>query len=471
MATLQFLGAAGTVTGSCYLLEHRGQRVLIDCGLFQGPKALRSRNREALPVDPRGLAAVVLTHAHIDHTGGLPRLFRQGYRGPVYCTPATRDLCGLLLPDSAYLHEEEARDANERGYSKHSPALPLYTVRDARLALEGFESFGYERTRRIAPGIRLTFYRSGHILGAAVCVIDLEPTGERIIFSGDLGRYGAPILRDPQPVPGGTTVLIECTYGDREHEERARRDTLETALNEAFERKGVVVIPSFAIGRAQELLYHLDRLEETGRIPEVDVFVDSPMAVDATPIFLAHPEEHDLVMRSLVEQNRSPLSTRRTRFISSVAESRRLNAHEGPAVIISASGMATGGRVLHHLAHRLPDPRNTVLFVGYQAAGTRGRRLVDGEKEIRIHGRMVPVRATVKTLAGFSAHADATEAMRWLDGHDTPPQQIFCVHGEERALQAMQRRLIGRGLRAYIPSHLETVALATPPQAPGQASG
>lgn len=467
MATLQFLGAAGTVTGSCYLLEHRGQRVLIDCGLFQGSKPLRTRNWEEWPVDPRAISAVVLTHAHIDHTGGLPRLVRQGYRGPVYCTPATRDLCGLLLPDSGYLQEEEARYANQRGYSRHSPALPLYTSKDARDALKSFESFGYERTRRIAPGIRLTFYRAGHILGAAICVIDLEHTGERIVFSGDLGRYQAPILRDPQSIEHATSVLVECTYGDRQHDETPARDVLEQALHEAFERRGVVVIPSFAVGRAQEVLYHLDRLEEAGRIPVVDVFVDSPMAVDATPIYLAHPEEHDLVMRTLVEQNRTPLATKRTRFITSVAESRKLNAHDGPAIIISASGMATGGRVLHHLAHRLPDPRNTILFVGYQAAGTRGARLVRGEKEVRIHGREVPVRAAVRSISGFSAHADWTESMRWLEGFSTPPQQIFCVHGEPDALQAMQRRLIARDWRAYIPGHMETVELAGPTSPPG----
>jgi metallo-beta-lactamase family protein len=460
MATLQFLGAAGTVTGSRFLLEHRGQRVLVDCGLFQGRKDNRERNWAPWPVDPRSLDAVVLTHAHIDHTGGLPRLVAQGYGGPVYSTTGTRDLCGLLLPDSAYLQEEEARYANEVGYSRHHPALPLYTVTDARRALALFETFGYERPHRILPDITLTFFRAGHILGSAVCVVDLESTGQRVVFSGDLGRYQAPILRDPQSVARATTLVVESTYGDREHGSERPVDALERALEEAFARKGVVVIPSFAIGRSQEILYHLDRLEEAGRIPVVDVFVDSPMACDATPIYLAHPEEHDLVMTSLVERNRSPLATRRTRFITSVQESKRLNGFEGPGVIISASGMATGGRVLHHLAHRLPDARNTVLFVGYQAEGTRGRRLLDGEQTVRIHGREVPVRAHVTSVSGFSAHADWTETMRWMDGFEAPPAQTLCVHGEPRALSALQRRISARGWKASVPAHLETVQLA-----------
>jgi len=460
MATIQFLGAAGTVTGSRFLIEHRGQRVLVDCGLFQGHKVNRERNWEPFAIDPRGLNAVVLTHAHIDHTGGLPRLVSQGYRGPVFCTPATRDLCGLLLPDSAYLQEEEARFANKRGYSRHHPALPLYTAKDAQRALEQLESFGYERPKRIAGDIKLTFYRAGHILGSAICVFDFESTGQRVVFTGDLGRYAAPILRDPQSVASATTLVVESTYGDREHGEDRPVDALERELNAAFARKGVVVIPSFAIGRAQEVLYHLDRLEEAGRLPQVDVFVDSPMAVDATPLFLAHPEEHDLVMRSLVERNRTPLATRRTHFVTSAAESRRLNGLEGPAVIISASGMAAGGRVLHHLAHRLPDPRNTVLFVGYQAEGTRGRKLVDGASTIRIHGREIEVRAHITSVSGFSAHADWTETMRWMDGFEHPPAQTFCVHGEPRALRALQQRIIARGWSAYVPAHLETVTLA-----------
>ncbi|MCI0669290.1 MAG: MBL fold metallo-hydrolase [Myxococcaceae bacterium] len=460
-ASIHFLGAAGTVTGSRFLLEHEGRRVLVDCGLFQGRKEIRQRNWEPLPVPPDSLDAVVLTHAHIDHTGGLPRLVAAGYSGPVYCTPGTRDLCGLLLPDSAYLQEEEARYANATGYSRHHPALPLYTVEDAQRTLPLLEAFGYERPHPIAPGITLTFFRAGHILGSAVCVFDLASTGQRVVFTGDLGRYHAPILRDPQGVSRGTTLVVESTYGDREHGDVKPVEALRDAVHEAVARRGVVVIPAFAIGRSQELLYHLDRLEEAGRIPELDVFVDSPMACDATPIYLAHPEEHDLVMRSLVERGRTPLATRRTRFVTSAEESKRLNGFEGPGIIISASGMATGGRVLHHLKHRLPDARNTVLFVGYQAVGTRGRRMLDGEPTVRIHGEDAPVKASVRALSGFSAHADWTETLRWMDGFEAPPAQTLCVHGEPDALEALRARVAARGWGAAVPRHMERVELAS----------
>lgn len=459
MATLQFLGAAGTVTGSKFLLEHDGQQVLVDCGLFQGQKELRQRNWQPLPLPARDVDAIVLTHAHIDHTGGLPRVIRDGFDGPIYTTAGTRDLTALLLPDSAHLQEEEARYANKEGYSKHHPALPLYTVADAERAVGMMETFGYGRAKEIVPGITLTFYRAGHILGSAVCVFDLKSTRQRVVFSGDLGRYNAPILRDPQSVDSATTLVVESTYGDRQHRDLNPMDALCEAVQGAFDRGGVVVIPAFAVGRTQELLYHLRHLEEAGRIPVVEVFVDSPMACDATPVYLAHPEEHDLVMKSLVERGVSPLATQRTRFITSARESKALNAVRGPAVIISASGMATGGRVLHHLKHRLPDPRNTVLFVGYQSVGSRGRRLLDGEKEARIHGQLVPVEAEIRTVSGFSAHADWTETMRWMEGFDSPPRQTLLVHGEPDALEALRRRVESRGWSAHVPSYMEKVEL------------
>lgn len=459
MASLHFLGAAGTVTGSKFLLEHDGRKVLVDCGLFQGQKPLRQRNWQPLPLPPSSLDAIVLTHAHIDHTGGLPRVVRDGFDGPVYATPGTRDLVALLLPDSAHLHEEEARYANKEGFSKHRPALPLYTVADAERAVKLVETFGYERPKEILPGITLTFYRAGHILGSAVCVFDLKSTRQRVVFSGDLGRYQAPILRDPQSVASATTLVVESTYGDRQHRDTKPLDALCDAVKGAFERGGVVVIPAFAIGRTQELLYHLRQLEDEKRIPVVDVFVDSPMACDATPIYLAHPEEHDVGMRSLLERGATPLATRRTKFVTSPNESKRLNLHEGPAVIISASGMATGGRILHHLKHRLPDPRNTVLFVGYQSVGSRGRRLLDGEKEVRIHGQMVPVAAEICTVSGFSAHADWTETMRWMEGFESPPRQTLLVHGEPDALEALRQRVRAKGWKAYVPGYLEKVEL------------
>jgi metallo-beta-lactamase family protein len=460
MATLTFLGAAGTVTGSRFLLEHDGRRVLVDCGLFQGRKEWRVRNWERWPVPPESVDAVVLTHAHIDHTGGLPRFVKDGYRGPVISTPGTRALCGLLLPDSAHLQEEEARYANAQQYSRHHPALPLYSVEDAYGALKRFETLDYDRPRELVPGITLRMRRAGHILGSAVCTFELSSTGQRVVFTGDLGRYQMPILRDPEPVDRATTLIAETTYGDRLHTEADPTEALADAVNTTVKKGGVLVIPAFAVGRTQELLYRLRRLEDERRIPVVEVFVDSPMACDATPLYLAHPEDHDLQMTSLVERGISPLATERTRFVTSVKDSKRLNEHRGPAIVLSASGMATGGRVLHHLAHRLPDARNTVLFVGYQSEGTRGRRLLDGERQLRIHGRPVEVNAEIRSISGFSAHADWQEMLRWMDGLQAPPRQTLLVHGEPSALEAMRARLAQKGWPVAVPRFLETVPLA-----------
>ncbi len=459
MASIQFLGAAGTVTGSKFLLEHDGRQVLIDCGLFQGLKELRQRNWEPTPIDVKKLDAVVLTHAHIDHTGGLPRLIAQGYRGPVYSTSGTRDLCGLLLPDSARIQEEEARYANKRGYSKHHPALPLYSEADAERALEQFETFGYGRAKEIVPGIVLTFVQAGHILGSAICVFDLLSTKQRVVFSGDLGRYNAPILKDPVAVQSATTLIAESTYGDRAHVETSPMDLLAEVVNDTVARGGVLVIPAFAVGRTQEILFHLDNLERAKRIPELPVFVDSPMACNATPIYLAHPTDHDDEFRKLIIEGKTPLQTNRTRFITSAAESKQLNTFKGPGIIISASGMATGGRILHHLAHRAPDPKNTILFVGYQSVGTRGRRMLNGEKTIRIHGQEVHVNAKLTQISGFSAHADWSEMLRWMDGFSTPPKQVLLVHGEDEALAALKGRVELKGWPTAIPKHLERVEL------------
>lgn len=459
MASIQFLGAAGTVTGSKFLLEHDGKQVLIDCGLFQGPKELRLRNWAPTPIDVKRLNAIVLTHAHIDHTGGLPRLVAQGYRGPIFSTGGTRDLCGLLLPDSARIQEEEARYANKEGYSRHSPALPLYSEADARRALELFETFGYGRAREIVPGILLTFVPAGHILGSAICVFDLLSSKQRVVFSGDLGRYNAPILRDPTAVESATTLIAESTYGDRAHKETQPMELLAEIVNETSKRGGVVVIPAFAVGRTQEILYHLDNLERAKRIPELPVFVDSPMACDATPIYLAHSGDHDLDMKKLVIDGKTPLQTRYTKFVVSANESKQLNHFKGPGIIISASGMATGGRILHHLKHRVSDPKNTIVFVGYQSVGTRGRRMLDGEPTIRLHGQEVPVRAQLTQISGFSAHADWTEMLRWMDGFTTPPKQVLLVHGEDSALAALKTRVEAKGWPTSIPRHLEKVEL------------
>ncbi|MDX2011696.1 MAG: MBL fold metallo-hydrolase [Myxococcaceae bacterium] len=460
MASIQFLGAAGTVTGSRFLLEHDGKWVLIDCGLFQGPKELRLRNWAPSTLDPKSVDAVVLTHAHIDHSGGLPRFVGEGYRGPIFSTAGTRDLCGLLLPDSARLQEEEAAYANKEGFSKHRPALPLYGEAEAHRALSLFETFPYHRPREIVPGVTLTFVPAGHILGSAICVFDLAGTRQRVVFTGDLGRYNAPILKDPVAVESATTLIAESTYGDREHRDVQPMELLAEVVNDAAKRGGVLVIPAFAVGRTQEILYHLDNLERARRIPELPVFVDSPMACDATPIYLAHAGEHDVDMRRLVQGGHTPLRTNKTRFVQSASESKSLNGFQGPGIIISASGMATGGRILHHLKQRAPDERNTILFVGYQSVGTRGRRMLEGEPYVRIHGHDVAVRAKLTQISGFSAHADSTEMLRWMEGFSSPPKQVLLVHGEPSALAALKAKVEQKGWPAYVPRHLERVDLA-----------
>lgn len=463
MASIRFLGAAGTVTGSRFLVEAGDARVLVDAGLFQGPKELRLRNRAPWPVSPGGLSAVVLTHAHIDHSGALPLLVRQGFHGPVHVTPATRDLLGLLLPDSGRLHEEEARWANKKGYSKHAPhAAPLYTEEDALQVLPRLAPLPYGRPRRVAPGVTLTYHRAGHILGSATVLLELDgPPRRRLLFSGDLGRYGAPILPDPEGAAAADVLVVESTYGGRRHPEGpAARDALREEVLAAVARGGALVIPAFAVGRTQEVLFTLRDLEGRGEIPELPVFVDSPMAVDATPIHLAHREDHDDEMARLLAEGVEPLRPRRLQFARSPEQSKAINRQEGPCVILSASGMATGGRVLHHLARRLPDERTTVLLVGFQAAGTRGWSLQNGAATLRIHGEDVPVRARVASITGFSAHADEAELSRWLATLPAPPARTFLVHGEPPALAAAQARLTRLGWASEVPRHLEAFELA-----------
>lgn len=453
MASLTFLGAAGAVTGSKYLIEDGGRRVLVDCGLFQGEKVLRQRNWLPLPVPARSIEAVVLTHAHVDHSGALPRLVREGFGGPIYATSGTADLCALLLPDSAHLQEEEARYANQEGYSKHRPALPLYTAEDAARALERFETFGYARRRWIAPGFHATFTPAGHLLGSASVAIEIDRTGQTLVFSGDLGRSWGSLLRPPgrPDVEAPDALLCEATYGDRLHPTGAPKDGLARAVNETAARGGTLLIPAFAIGRTQDLLFALRELEAEGRIPVLDVFVDSPMACDATPIYLAHREDHGLPIRSVLARGGAPFSTRKTHFANTVAQSKAINDLPGPLIVLSASGMATGGRVVHHLRRLLPDPKNRILFSGYQAAGTRGRRLLNGEPTLRIFGQPVPVRAEVGELLGFSAHADRADLARWLDGFKTPPKQTFLVHGERGGLDALSGDVRARGWAVQAP--------------------
>jgi metallo-beta-lactamase family protein len=461
MTSLRFLGAAGTVTGSRFLLEHGAVRVLVDAGLFQGRKELRLRNRAPWPFDPASLSAVVLTHAHIDHLGALPLLVRDGFRGRVWCTAATRDLAGLLLPDSARLQEEEARYANRKGFSRHAPnAQPLYTEADAVSALPHLSPIAYRERCEIALGVAVRFHRAGHILGSALVEVELAGSpARRLLFSGDLGRYGAPILPDPSPGLAADALVLESTYGGRLHAAEAPGEALRDEVLRAVKAGGALVVPAFAIGRTQEVLFTLRALEQAGAIPSLPVFVDSPMAVDATPIFLAHREDHDSEMARLLGAGVEPLRPAHLTFARSPDQSRAINDVRGPCVIISASGMATGGRVLHHLRQRLPDPRTTVLLVGFQPEGTRGWSLQNGAATLRIHGEDVPVKARVASVSGFSAHADEAELSRWLATFPSPPGRTFLVHGEPVALEAARQRTERLGWKAHVPKHLEEAQL------------
>lgn len=442
-STLEFLGGVGTVTGSKFLIETGAGRLLVDCGLYQGLKELRLRNWERLPVEPRTIDWVVLTHAHIDHTGYLPRLFNGGFRGAVYATRATADLLKVLLPDSGHLQEEEAAYHNRRGTSKHKPALPLYTFRDGAEAASHVRGVAYGETLELAPGVTVRFSRAGHILGSASVTIEIGAGDgrRRLVFSGDLGRYGAPILPDPSPLGEADVVVVESTYGDRRHEPAPIADQLASVIGAAVKRGGGIVVPAFALGRTQELMYHLAGLEKAGRIPRVPAYVDSPMAIDATEIYCAHPEDFEGDMRAMVMNRNCPLRCADFHLARTPEESKAINAIQGPVLIVSASGMVTGGRVLHHLKQRLPDSRTTVLLVGYQATGTRGRRLQERQATLRIFGEDVPVRAHVETIHGLSAHADAEGLMRWLRTATRRPPQVYVVHGDPGPAAALADRV------------------------------
>ena len=458
MATLEFLGATGTVTGSKFLIETGAGRLLVDCGLYQGLKALRLRNWERLPVDPTSIDWVVLTHGHIDHTGYLPRLVKEGFRGRAYATRATADLLKILLPDSGHLQEEEAAYHNKRGTTKHTPALPLYTAEEGLAAAERVEGVDYRVPVPLAPEARVTFRRAGHILGSATVTVEVR--GRRLVFSGDLGRYGAPLLPDPMPIEDADIVVVESTYGDRRHDPEPIPVQLERVINDAVDRHGAVIVPAFAIGRTQELMYHLAGLEKAGRIPRLPAYMDSPMAISATEIYCAHPEDFEGDMRAMVMSRNCPLHCSDFRLARTPEESRAINDVTGPVLIISASGMATGGRVLHHLKRRLPDPRTTVLLVGYQAIGTRGRRLQNGEATLRIFGDDIPVRARIETIHGLSAHADADGLLRWLRTATRSPEQVFVVHGDPQPGAALTERIRKElGWRAQMPGYRDQITL------------
>jgi metallo-beta-lactamase family protein len=458
VADLTFLGAARTVTGSKYLLETGRSRVLVDCGLFQGLKELRLRNWHDFPIPPRSIDAVVLTHAHLDHVGYLPRLVAEGFRGTVFCTAGTADLCRLVLPDSARIQEEDARQANKHHYTRHAPALPLYTEADAFRALSQMHPVSYGSRHEIAQGLTIEFTPAGHRLGSAFVLCTL-PDGKRILFGGDLGRYGRPVLPDPAPGAAADLALVESTYGDRDHADDDEGRALAAVIRETAERKGKLIIPAFAIGRVEELLYWVRRLERERHIPELPVFVDSPMATEALKFYAARVAELDADMRPS-QQEVSAFATARFQTIASAQQSKELTASPRTAIVISSSGMATGGRVLHHMKRALPDARNTVLFVGYQAPGTRGRLLVDGASEVKIHGDIVRVAARIAKIDSMSAHADRGEILRWLGGLSSPPGRLCLVHGEPAPMDALKTLIESRlSWNVHTPQHGERIAV------------
>ncbi len=457
MTSLTFFGAARTVTGSKHLLDTGQAKVLVDCGLFQGLKSLRERNWQALPVNPASIDSVILTHAHLDHVGWLPRLVAGGFKGRVFCTPATADLAKIVLADAAKLQEEDAAAANREGYSRHKPALPLFTEQDAQRAMMLLQPVGYERAMPIAQGVEADFINAGHLLGSAYARV--LAGGLEILFGGDLGRYGRPILPDPSPVEGADILLLESTYGDRRHDEDDDGELLARVITETAQRGGKVIVPAFAIGRVEEVIYWIKRLEEERRIPTLPVYLDSPMAAAAIKLYEARQDELDTEARA-VERGVCVFCTTRFRIVTSPRESHELVTDGSPAVVIASSGMATGGRVLNHLKATLPDRRHTVLFVGYQAPGTRGRLMLDGAPHVKIHGADVPVAAQIAVIHSMSAHADQAEILRWIGSFKRPPRRTFLVHGEPAALETLRAAITQkRGWDVYIPDHQERVEL------------
>lgn len=431
--SLTSLGGAGTVTGSKHLLTCGDTRLLIDCGLFQGLKNLRELNWQRLPINPGDIDAVVLTHAHLDHCGYLPRLVLDGFSGRIHCSSATRDVAELILRDSAFLQEKDAELANRKGFSKHSPALPLYRVADIDRTMALFKPAALHEEVTLPGDGRLLLRRAGHILGASTAQIDIG--GRRILFSGDLGRYDDPVMHDPESVPEADYVVIESTYGNRHHDITDPLDALEEVIKRTVQRGGTVVIPAFAVGRAQSLIHSLWQLRRSGRLHNLPVYLDSPMATSASELLQRYPKEHRLGRQDCEAACES------VTYVRDVEESKALSANRYPKVIISASGMATGGRVLHHIAAFGPDHRNTLLFSGYQAAGTRGRKLLEGARETKIYGQWLPINAEIAELPMLSAHADSDELMRWLSGFQRAPRRVFVVHGEADASEALRERI------------------------------
>ncbi|MHA6288475.1 MBL fold metallo-hydrolase RNA specificity domain-containing protein [Maricaulis sp. CAU 1757] len=452
-AEIRFLGAAGTVTGSKYLVRTDTTQWLVDCGMFQGERELRERNWLPFPVSPHSVDGVLLTHAHIDHSGYLPVLVREGFTGPVLASAATTDLCAILLRDSGYLHEREAELANRYGHTRHRPAKPLYTEREARDCLEQFEKVPFGESRTLAGGLSARFFRAGHILGAAIIELTL-PDDRRIVFSGDLGRPNSETLPDPHAVEEADFLVVESTYGNRRHEDISASDRLARVINETVQRGGTVLVPAFAVGRTQTLLYLIHRLKKEGRIADVPVFLDSPMAINASELMCQHIGDQKL------NPEECRLACSAATFTRDTDQSKALTLNPLPKVIISASGMATGGRILHHLKQYAPDRRNTLLFTGFQAAGTRGEKIVGGAREVRIHGNNVTIAAEVVQLDMLSAHADADEIIDWLGHFRQAPRLTFVTHGEPDASAALAERIRGTlGWTCQVPALDDRVAL------------
>jgi metallo-beta-lactamase family protein len=467
LATISFYGAVGTVTGSRFLIETDRTRVLVDCGMFQGLRELRDRNWQPPPFDPRSLDAVLITHAHIDHTGYLPRLVRQGFTGPVYCSYGTGDLLKILLPDAGRLQEEDADYRNRHKLTKHEPALPLYTEKDALATLKLIRpAVNTGAEIEVAKGVRASFRVAGHILGSSLVLVELEGAGgdqkgRRILFSGDLGHYDQPIILDPVAPPACDYLLVESTYGDRLHDPENPKAALTRIIKDASERNSAVLIPSFAVGRTQEILYLIRELEDEKAVPILPVYVDSPMAALATRAYANRHEEQDEAYASVLATQTHPLETHKLVTAATREQSKQLNNASGARVIISASGMMTGGRVLHHALRLVPDPDATLVFVGYQAAGTLGRRILDGEKEVKILGNWVPVRCRTTKIGGFSAHADWKEIIRWLEGLPAPPRRAFITHGEAGPAESMAGHIRERfGWTVEVPTYGERFELS-----------
>lgn len=453
--SLRFLGAAGTVTGSRYLVEVGQRRILVDCGLFQGFKQLRRRNRKPFPVRPSMIDTVLLTHAHLDHSGYIPALVRAGYRGKVICTEASRELCGLILPDSGHIQEEEARYARRKGFTKHKNPTPLYTLKDAKAALERFQTVRFNQPVDLGDGLTAAFIPAGHLLGAAQ--IRLNICGTVVHFSGDLGRQVDPLMRPPRRFEGADVLVCESTYGNRSHDPIDAEAELAPILKRVFARGGTVLIPSFAVGRAQGLMYYIAWLQKRGDIPYVPTFLNSPMAVNATDIYHRFHEEHHVSAEDCLHM--FELAKR----VNTVEQSKELNTRQGPMIIISASGMLTGGRILHHIASFGGDARNAILLAGFQAGGTRGAALAAGADHLRIFGRDFPVNAEVVQLKAFSGHADADEILTWMRGSDQPPRMTYLTHGEPHASDTLRFRVEHElGWPARVPEHLDTIRLDRP---------